>query len=172
MMRSQRGLTMIEVLAAMVIFSAGAVVLFGWISQTADRLSRIDKEQTQLFSELTALEYLRTLNPMRHPTGEETIGGSRFSWKATPVGGELPTKNANQDGIYVVQLYKVTFTLQAEPAANPSAITSASSSDQAGRELWLAGWRQVRSSAINDPFGAGAAPPAALPAAPPVGQTP
>ncbi len=166
MSRFQRGLTMIEVLAAMVIFSAGAVVLFGWIAQTADRLGRISKEQSQLFSELAAIEYLRTLNPMRSPQGEQSIGEARIRWSAAPVGSEQPTRNpTGTEGIYVVQLYKVLLAVETDRG------------DKSERSLMLAGWRQVRSGAATNPFaalnspagtaGASATPAPAAPARPP-----
>lgn len=164
MSRPQRGLTMIEVLAAMVIFSAGAVVLFGWIGQTADRLGRLSREQAQLFGELRAIEYLRTLNPMRDPAGEERIGDARFRWRATPIGGEQPSRTpAGEEGNYVLQLYRVSLWVD---GGQPSE-----------RALWLTGWRQVR-TVQNNPFGAlggrpdaatgdGRTPPPAVPPTPP-----
>ena len=157
---------MVEVLAAMVIFSIGAVVLFGWIGQTADRLGRISKEQAQLFSELAAIDYLRTLNPTRSPQGEQTIGEAKFRWAASPVGSEQPSRAATgNEGIYAVQLYKVNLSIDTGRGGKSE------------RSLLLAGWRQVRSGAIVNPFealgsaagsaAARAAVPATAPAAPP-----
>ncbi len=166
MNQRQRGLTMIEVLAAMVIFSAGAVVLFGWIGQTADRLGRISKEQAQLFSELEAIEYLRTLNPMRTPQGEESIGEARFRWTAAPLGSEQPSRTATgNEGIYVVQLYKVLLAVESERGGKSE------------RSLLLAGWRQVRSGASTNPFealgsAAGAAGAGAIRAPAPAAPSP
>ena len=65
-----RGFSLLEVIAAMVIFSAGATVLFSWIGQTATRLRTVGSEQRQLFGQLAALEFARTLNPMLRPSGE------------------------------------------------------------------------------------------------------
>ena len=67
--RAQVGLSMIEVMAAMVIFSTGAVILFGWIAQMATRLSTLEVEQARLFAELSALEFTRSLNPMLQGKG-------------------------------------------------------------------------------------------------------
>lgn len=89
---AQRGLTMIEVLAAMVIFSTGAVVLFSWITGTADRLNRLGQEQNQLFGELAALEYARSLNPMQQPSGSTKVGDTTVEWQAQPIGEEQRTR--------------------------------------------------------------------------------
>lgn len=138
--RRQSGLTMIEVLASMVIFSAGAVVLFGWIGQTADRLGRLNREQTQLFGELRAIEYLRTLNPMQQPAGEQNFGDAKFRWTAEPVGSVQPTRSpTGSEGNYVVQLFRVRLWVD---GGEPSE-----------RLLWLAGWRQVR-TIQSSPLGA------------------
>lgn len=141
----QRGLMLIEVLAALVIFSTGAVVLFGWIGQTAERLGKMQREQTALSNELSALAYMRSLNPMREPQGDVRVNETRLRWSALPVGSELPSRGpTGLEGIYVVQLYKVD--LQVEVERQPPR----------ERSLWLAGWRQVRAAASANPFGLGA----------------
>jgi general secretion pathway protein I len=162
MMRRQHGLTMVEVLAAMVIFSSGAVVLFGWISQTAQRLALVNREQAQLFGELAALEYLRSLNPTRRPTGDETIGEARVRWQSTPVGSEQATRlPSGAEGIYVVRLYEVQVTVDAAEAGRTE------------RSLWLPGWRQIRPGAATLPFNLGGQPEPTLPAvAPPAAAVP
>ena len=137
-----RGLSMIEVLAAMVIFSSGAVVLFGWLGDMAGRLGKLSLEQQQLFAELTAIDFARSLNPMQQPTGSTSIGDVLVSWTAKPVGTESPVRMlAGAPGLYVVQLYDVT--LQAE---HPKA-------GRSNQTLYLAGWRQTAEARRDTPFG-------------------
>lgn len=151
----QRGLTMIEVLAAMVIFSLGAVVLFGWISQTADRLVRLNTEQKQLFAELLALEYVRTLNPMERPAGEQALAGARLRWRATPVGTEAPARTpAGAEGVYAVQLYRTALRVESDGGTTSEQV------------VLLAGWRQTRpisSGGLFDPQNPPATPNPATP---------
>lgn len=140
--RHSRGLSMIEVLAAMVIFSSGAVVLFGWMGDMAGRLGKLSLEQQQLFADLTAIDFARSLNPMQQPTGSTTIGDVVVSWRSVPVGTEAPARQpAGGLGLYVVQLYDVT--LQAE---HPKA-------GRSSRTLHLAGWRQTAEARRDTPFG-------------------
>lgn len=140
--RSNLGLSMIEVLAAMVIFSSGAVVLFGWMGDMAGRLGKLSLEQQQLFAELTAIDFARSLNPMQQPTGSTAIGDVVVSWRSTPVGTESPGRQpTGAPGLYIVQLYDVS--LQAE---HPKA-------GRSSRTLHLAGWRQIAEARRDTPFG-------------------
>jgi prepilin-type N-terminal cleavage/methylation domain-containing protein len=138
---AQAGFSMIEVLAAMVIFSSSAVVLFSWIGQTADRLARLNHEQTVLFAELAALEYLRGLNPMATPSGATQLADVAMTWKAQPVGAEAPALTlSGAPGLYVVQLYEVQLEVR-PPGVEPGR-----------RTLMLAGWRQTREARDENPF--------------------
>lgn len=161
--RDQAGLTMIEVLAAMVIFSTAAVVLFGWIGQAADRMARLATEQRQLFAELAALEFARSLNPMQQPNGSQVVAGTEIKWKSRPLGLEYPVGSGTGglvsgaagagSGAYAVQL----FTVDMEAIAT--------NGESSVRSVVLAGWRQTR--AINDSvlFGvaSGGSPPSVTP---------
>jgi general secretion pathway protein I len=133
---------MIEVLAAMVIFAGSAVVLFSWIGQTADRLSRLSNETTTLFAELAAIEYLRGLNPSQTPSGNARVGDAVVEWKSAPVGSAAPAlAPGGGPGLYVVQLYQVQMDVRPDGGA------------PAGRRtLMLAGWVQTREARNDNPF--------------------
>lgn len=137
----QRGLSMIEVLAAMVIFASSAVVLFGWIGQTADRLGKLRTEQRQLLGQLTALDFLRGLNPMATPSGQTQLGDWALSWEAQPLNaGEMVRNEAGSAGAFQVQLFKVQASLR-----NTAGL-------KAEQSLVLAGWRQVKDTHNGMPF--------------------
>jgi len=140
--RQARGISMIEVLAAMVIFSSSAVVLFGWIGQTSDRLAKLETEQKQLFAELAALDYLRTLNPMQQLEGEAQLQQSlNLSWQAKPIGNpDRVRASPSAPGIYLVQLYKVEFKIES-PGKAPLQ-----------QSVILAGWKQTSEIRRELPF--------------------
>lgn len=140
--RRLRGISMIEVLAAMVIFSSSAVVLFGWIGQTSGRLAKLEGEQKQLFAELSALDFLRALNPMQQAEGEAKLQQAlNLSWRASPIGEpERVRASTSAPGIYLVQLYKVDFKIQ---SPNTPTVT---------RSLVLAGWKQTSEVRRELPF--------------------
>ncbi len=140
-MRRERGLSMIEVLAAMVIFASSAVVLFSWIGQTADRLTRLKTEQQQLLGSLAALDYLRALNPMATPSGQAPLGDWTLRWEAQPVGEAQMVRNeAGGDGAYLVRLYLVRASARLK------------SGTLAEQSLYLTGWQQLRETRNVLPF--------------------
>jgi prepilin-type N-terminal cleavage/methylation domain-containing protein len=140
--RRERGLSMVEVLAAIVIFSVSATVLFDWIGQVAGRLGKLAQEERMLFARLAAVEYLKTINPMLEPAGSAVLSGdARLQWQAVPMG------EANRvypdSGLYEVGLFKVEFR-----------VAQAGQNQQ--QSVFLAGWRQVReaqSTSLFNPAG-------------------
>lgn len=135
----QTGMSMVEVLAAMVIFSAGAVILFGWISQVADRLGRLSIEQRQLFVGLAAVEYAKTINPMLQPSGVVQLPDNvTLNWTSKQEGRLENPRGAL--AIYEVALYRVD-------------LVARRGSDATTDSVYLAGWRQVREMSNINPFG-------------------
>lgn len=142
--RRVRGLGLVEVLAAMVIFSTGAVVLFGWMADAANRLGRLRSEQRQLFVQLSAIEFAKTLNPMSEPRGTERLAdGVVLRWQSRVVGGVDAA--GWRGGLYEVALYEVELAAAAEWGEVPT------------QRIRLAGWRQVRAASDNNLLGAGTA---------------
>lgn len=130
---------MVEVLAAMVIFSAGAVVLFGWMASASERLAKVRAEQRALFVELSAIEFAKTLNPMLQPRGRvEMADGVTLTWQSRPLG---PIDAAGfRGGLYEVALYEV----ELKPTAAWGAVPM--------QRVRLAGWRQVRRAGEDQLF--------------------
>ncbi|MBB5204487.1 type II secretory pathway pseudopilin PulG [Inhella inkyongensis] len=131
---------MIEVLAAMVIFSSSAVVLFSWVGQTAARLNQLKFEQSRLFAELDSLEYARGINPMREPTGTVQLGELNLSWTSEIINAPLnTTAESGGSGDHEVALYRVK-------------LTSERLNIKSTQELFLVGWKRVRESKTGVPF--------------------
>jgi prepilin-type N-terminal cleavage/methylation domain-containing protein len=136
--RRERGLSMVEVLAAMVIFSAAAAVLFDWIGQVAGRLGKLAQEERMLFARLAAVEYLKTVNPMLEPFGTVALSGdARLQWQSAPVGAV--GRVYPDSGLYEVGLFKVELR-----------VVQAGEDQQ--QSVYLAGWRQVREAESINPF--------------------
>lgn len=139
--RRQRGLSLLEVMAAIVIFGTGAAILFGWIGQMATRLSVLGGEEQRLFQSLSAIEYARSINPMLQPEGDVALGDLRLSWTSRPVGEQAPARTSSgARGLYVVGLYELTLQ-----ALTPQG-------DQSETVVLQAGWRQVRQRGNDTPF--------------------
>lgn len=139
------GMGMVEVLAAMVIFSTGAVLLFGWMGDTSNRLARLRAEQRQLFVQLSAIEFAKTLNPMQEAQGRVQLAdGVLLSWQSRLLGGI--DEAGWRGGLYEVGLYEVEMRAEAQWGQVPV------------QSLKLAGWRQVRDAGDNQLF-SGRVPP-------------
>jgi general secretion pathway protein I len=140
--RALAGMGLIEVLAAMVIFSTGAVVLFGWMADASNRLAVLRAEQRQLFVQLSAIEFAKVLNPMVEPRGQVKLGdGVLLSWQSRPLGDI--DEAGFRGGLYEVGLYEVEIKGEASWGEVPL------------QRLRLAGWRQVREVTQVNPFGGG-----------------
>ena len=111
--RRQIGLSMIEVIAAMVIFSSAAVVLFSWVGQVAQRLGVYQQEQRALFAAMLSLEFAKSLNPMYRPQGSEKLADSvELRWDSQLLREVEPT--FARGGLYEVGLYRVTLRMEGE----------------------------------------------------------
>lgn len=74
----QTGISLLEVLAALVILSIGASVAFTWFGQSVTAMGRLKNEEASLLARNEAMEYLRAINPIEQPTGEVEMPGYRL----------------------------------------------------------------------------------------------
>lgn len=92
----------------MVVFTLGALALYGWLATNVITLGRITERQEQEVAYASALDLVRRSNPMQLPTGKRDIGDMTVLWRSSPV--EDPQPNVDQsgsNGIYMVGLYTV-----------------------------------------------------------------
>lgn len=103
-----RGFTLLEAIVALVVFSMGALALYGWLSTNMISLQRIRDRQQLEVALHSALDLIRRGNPMESPSGQRRIGDLVVTWRATPV--EPPRQGVDQSGgpsIFQVGLYDV-----------------------------------------------------------------
>ena len=102
------GFTLLEAIVALVIFTIGALALYGWLSTNVITLNRIRDRQQVEETLHSALDLIRRSNPMQVPTGKREVGDLEVSWTSAPV--EPPRPNVDQSGtpgIFMVGLYDV-----------------------------------------------------------------
>lgn len=106
--RHARGFTLLEAIVAMVVFSLGAVALYGWLATSLATLERVDASRARSAVTQAALDIVRRSNPMEQATGGRDVGDLRVEWSARPV--EAPRTAVTQVGIpapFQVGLYEL-----------------------------------------------------------------
>jgi prepilin-type N-terminal cleavage/methylation domain-containing protein len=142
--KSQAGISLLEVLAALVILSIGASVAFTWFGQSVTAMGRIKEEEASLLARNQAMEYLRAVNPVDQPNGEIEMPGYRLSWTSRQVRDVVRTLTPlGTPSRYEVSLYELDVRL-ARPAGD---------APWSQFQLQLAGYRQVAASSLGGLFG-------------------
>ncbi len=140
----QVGISLLEVLAALVILSIGASVAFTWFGQSATAMSRLKDEEASLLARNEAMEYLRAINPVDQPSGEVEMPNYRLSWTSHPIRDVVRTLTPlGTPSRYEVSLYEVDVRLT-RPADR---------AEWTHFELQLAGYRMVAGSGVGSIFG-------------------
>lgn len=100
------GFTLLEAIVALVVFSMGAMALYGWLSTNVITLNRIKERQQVEEAMLSALDMIRRTNAMELPSGQRQAGDLRVVWNSVAV---VPARfNAHRDGmpgIFQIGLY-------------------------------------------------------------------
>lgn len=142
MNKRERGFSILEMIAALTILTIGSMVLFSWLGQTMNQLTRFQNQEQESLARLQAIEYLSIQNPALTPSGKQTFETFNMEWKSERVSELRETVNSNNGlGLYQVGLYDVQVT----------------TFDRSGRAWFgfpvkLAGYQQVRQPSRNTPF--------------------
>ncbi len=138
----QAGISLLETLAALVVLSAGATVMFTWFAQNATVLGKLKVAEEVERVRLDALEYVRTINPVERPRGEVTLNQYRLAWTSRQSADAVRTANElGTPARYEISLYELTVRLTA---------TDITSSDPVSQfTLPVAGYKLVESNVGN-----------------------
>ena len=147
---SAQGLSLIEVIVALVVISSFGATLFVWAGQTLQIASRAAIVQQQAELERNVTELAFSLNPSERPSGDMLTATHRYLWLALPVRGPVDqTRHPAGIGPYEVALYNVRFSVTDLAAPEPPLVS----------ERWVAGFRLIRPR-LSGPPGFSAAPAA------------
>jgi general secretion pathway protein I len=129
------GFTLLEAIVALVVFSVGALALYGWLSANILSLERVRDRQQVEAAVHSALDLVRRTNPMDAPGGKRQLSGLEVNWISTLI--EPMRSNVDQSGspgIFLVGLYETRVRLTRD--------------GQELREFRVrqVGWKKVRSA--------------------------
>lgn len=132
--RGARGFTLLEAIVALVVFTMGALALYGWLSSNVIALGRIRAQQEQERVQASALDLVRRSNPMAEPEGSRSAGDLRVSWRATLVEPAKPAvSQSGAAGLYAIGLYALDVRIEREGA------------ELQRFSVRQVGWKQIRS---------------------------
>lgn len=141
----QAGMSLLEVLAAMVILSLGATVAFTWFNQSATALAQVKNQEAELLARSEALEYLQHINPDLQPAGQVAMPGYQIEWRSQAL--HPSTKSVTDLGTaasYTVSLNQLDVVLRKKDTQQ----------DWVKFQITLAGYTQNASSTSSF-FGSG-----------------
>jgi general secretion pathway protein I len=128
------GMSMIETVAALTILASGAVIIFSWTAQTTGILGRADLTENRQLARLRALDFMRTVNPLLKPVGEQRLGDFLLRWTSQPTGvPQSALSSSGQSDSYELSLHTVKAVLSGKPDLEGLSF-----------ELTLAGYRLTR----------------------------
>lgn len=111
-METQQGISLLEVLAALVILSVGASVAFTWLGQSVSAMERLKSEEKMLLARTEALDHLRAINPVEQPIGDIELPGYRLRWNSRQIRDTRPALTLlGTPARYDVSLYEMDVQL-------------------------------------------------------------
>jgi prepilin-type N-terminal cleavage/methylation domain-containing protein len=149
-LKRQQGLSLIEVIVALVVISGFGAALFVWAGQTLQTASRAASAQHLAELERNVTELAYSLNPSERPDGELLTATHRYRWLASVERG--PSDQLRQPiglGIYQVSLVKLRFTVTELQGTQPALVS----------ERVVSGYKQVRTDQSGPPGMGTSTPP-------------
>jgi len=84
-MRNQSGFTLLEAIVALVLIATTGMALLSWVNTNLISLGQVQQVQKRHEAMRSALAFMKMVNPLEMPLGEEVVGIYKFSWKAKAV---------------------------------------------------------------------------------------
>ena len=114
--RGQAGFSLLEAVVAMVLIATAGLALFAWINSSFVNLSRIQAANARALAEGNALQFIQTVNPMKTPDGNTTLGNLRIEWRSRAL--TEPRTNLGESegpGPFTLALYEIEVSVEQLP---------------------------------------------------------
>lgn len=107
--RCQKGISLIEVIVALVIVSSFGAALFTWAAQTYRTANRAAELMEQMEIERNIIELGHSLNPALRPEGKLETDSYIYEWRSTPTRPPVDhVKHPAGLSPYQVSMYRVS----------------------------------------------------------------
>jgi prepilin-type N-terminal cleavage/methylation domain-containing protein len=119
------GFTLIEVIVALAILSAGLLAFYEFLASSLHAADRVRAAAEAYDRDRNALALAATLNPMATPDGDFDLGPYRIRWHATPI--TIPERSTaspgSGPGSFTIALYRVVLDFPDDDQFAPVAVT-------------------------------------------------
>ncbi len=140
--RQQRGLSLIEVVVALVVISGFGAALFVWAGQTLQTASRAAQVQQDVETERNVTELAASLNPAERPSGEWITATQRYRWQiASERSSSDQARHPTGLGPYRISLFDMRFSVDELGSRSEPLVTHRD----------VTGYRQVRAKSNGPP---------------------
>lgn len=110
--RAQDGLSLIEVIVALVILSSFGAALFVWAAQTLRTASRAAEAEQEAELERNVTALASSINPWQVPEGKFETSTHRYAWNSTLLRGPTDqVRHPQGPSPYQAALYSLHFTV-------------------------------------------------------------
>lgn len=97
----QAGISLLEMLVALVLLAISATVLFDWLYQVNVRMRHLQAQQAQTLAQVRAVQFLNSVNPALQPQGRQVFADFVLDWRAQLVAPARRVLDANDTPVAV-----------------------------------------------------------------------
>ncbi len=136
-----QGISLIEVLAALVILSLGATVTLSWFSQSMSTMKNIKDQEDVLLIQMDVIELMRGVNPLIQPEGEIKLKKYNVVWSSS-IKQPIRTMRSNQGGTGPFEVGVFNVVVDIYNSQNNTKVYSF--------DLNLSGYRKLKNSEVGN----------------------
>lgn len=89
----QQGFTLLEAIVAIAVLAMSAMALYAWLNSSLVILKRVDDVYQSVEAVESALEWVKVLDPIKQPQGEQEMAGATLAWRVEAKGAALAAKD-------------------------------------------------------------------------------
>ncbi|MGV6474959.1 type IV pilus modification PilV family protein [Azotobacter vinelandii] len=117
--KRQRGFSLLEAIVALVILAGACMALFAWINTSLTQLQRAELYIDAGPAIESAMQYLKTVDLARRPTGTFESGTISVDWRASALEADSTRSPEYGGSNFLLSLYAVSLTARSTTRSLP-----------------------------------------------------